>query len=122
MDGLLISGAGDAVDGDQLVFDYVHHPVRSGAQPVVVAPVAGLWGYGLSASWVFEKLGWGTARDPGAAAVRSAGQFDCVLQALAAKLPAVAAHLEAARPDILAFTAFPKAIWRQIWSNNRSSA
>ena len=24
----------------------------------------------------------------------------------------------AARPDILAFTAFPKAIWRQIWSNN----
>jgi putative transposase len=30
----------------------------------------------------------------------------------------VAAHLVAARPDILAFTAFPKAIWRQIWSNN----
>jgi putative transposase len=30
----------------------------------------------------------------------------------------VAAHLDAARPDILAFTAFPKAIWRQIWSNN----
>jgi len=45
-------------------------------------------------------------------------QFDRVLEALAAKLPAVAAHLEAARPDILAFTASPKAIWRQIWSNN----
>lgn len=25
---------------------------------------------------------------------------------------------EAARPDLLAFTAFPKQIWRQIWSNN----
>jgi len=24
----------------------------------------------------------------------------------------------AARPDILAFTAFPKAIWRQIWPDN----
>src|SRR5712691_5397179 len=33
----------DALDGDQVVFDYVHHPVRSGAQPVVVAPVEGLW-------------------------------------------------------------------------------
>ena len=34
------------------------------------------------------------------------------------KLPAVAEHLEAARADILAFTVFPKEIWRQIWSNN----
>ena len=34
------------------------------------------------------------------------------------KLPAVAEHLEDARADILAFTAFPKEIWRQIWSNN----
>ena len=32
--------------------------------------------------------------------------------------PAVAEHLEGAREDILAFTAFPKEIWRQIWSNN----
>ena len=32
--------------------------------------------------------------------------------------PPVAAHLDAARPDILAFTGFPKEIWRQIWSNN----
>jgi transposase-like protein len=32
----------------------------------------------------------------------------------------VAEHLEQARPDILAFTAFPKEIWRQIWSNNPS--
>ncbi|WP_281255234.1 transposase [Mycolicibacterium vulneris] len=27
-------------------------------------------------------------------------------------------HLENARPDLLAFTAFPKQISRQIWSNN----
>jgi transposase-like protein len=30
----------------------------------------------------------------------------------------VADHLEEARSDILAFTAFPKEIWRQLWSNN----
>jgi putative transposase len=34
------------------------------------------------------------------------------------KLPAVAAHLDTARADLLAFTAFPREIWRQIWSNN----
>jgi transposase-like protein len=45
-------------------------------------------------------------------------QFDRVLDALVGKLPAVAEHLEAARADVLAFTAFPKEIWRQIWSNN----
>jgi putative transposase len=27
-------------------------------------------------------------------------------------------HLELARADILAFTVFPKEIWRQTWSNN----
>jgi transposase-like protein len=47
-------------------------------------------------------------------------QFDRVLDALTDKLPAVAAHLDAARADILAFTAFPKEVWRQIWSNNPS--
>jgi putative transposase len=45
-------------------------------------------------------------------------QFDRVVDALAEKLPAVAEHHEAARADILAFTIFPKEIWRQIWSNN----
>jgi putative transposase len=45
-------------------------------------------------------------------------QFDRAISALEAKLPAVADHLETARADILAFTAFPKEIWRQIWSNN----
>ena len=33
-------------------------------------------------------------------------------------LPEVHDHLDAARDEVLAFTAFPKAVWRQIWSNN----
>jgi putative transposase len=45
-------------------------------------------------------------------------QFDRVLDALADKLPKVGEHLEQARADVLAFTAFPKEVWRQIWSNN----
>ena len=45
-------------------------------------------------------------------------QFDRLLDAVADKLPAVADHLEAARADALAFTSFPKEVWRQIWSNN----
>jgi hypothetical protein len=40
-------------------------------------------------------------------------QFDRILDALADKLPAVAAHLETACHDVLAFTAFPKEIWRR---------
>ena len=47
-----------------------------------------------------------------------ASQYDRIIDALADKLPTVADHLEAARPDLLAFTTFPKQIWRQIWSNN----
>ena len=45
-------------------------------------------------------------------------QFERILDALEGKLPAVAEHLENARADILAFSAFPQEIWRQIWSNN----
>ena len=33
-------------------------------------------------------------------------------------LPEVHAHLDEQGADVLAFTAFPKAVWRQIWSNN----
>lgn len=47
-----------------------------------------------------------------------AAQYDKMLDALADKLPEVADHLDQARADVLAFTAFPKEIWRQIWSNN----
>ena len=45
-------------------------------------------------------------------------QFDKLLDAVSGKLPAVFEHLDTARADLLAFTVFPKAIWRQIWSNN----
>jgi transposase-like protein len=51
-------------------------------------------------------------------AAEVAAQFGRVVTALEAKLPAVAEHLSAAREDLLAFTAFPREIWRQIWSNN----
>jgi putative transposase len=47
-------------------------------------------------------------------------QYNRILDALAAKLPTVVEHLDAARADVLAFSAFPKEIWRQIWSNNPS--
>jgi putative transposase len=45
-------------------------------------------------------------------------QFERVLDALEHKLPQCFAHLEAAREEILAFTVFPKEVWKQIWSNN----
>jgi putative transposase len=53
---------------------------------------------------------------PDAKAVHA--QFDKLLDTVAEKLPAVAEHLDAARADVLAFTAFPKELWRQVWSNN----
>lgn len=45
-------------------------------------------------------------------------QFDRVVEALAAKFPKAATHLAEARDDLLAFTAFPPEVWRQVWSNN----
>ena len=80
--------------------------------------------YAANLMAVTPKTAWGWVRallhsvydQPDAASVHA--QFDRVLDALHDKLPQVAAHLDAARADILAFTAFPKAIWRQIWSNN----
>jgi putative transposase len=53
---------------------------------------------------------------PGAASVRA--QHAQVVTALEAKFPQAAAHLDDAREDILAFTAFPREIWRQVWSIN----
>ncbi len=47
-----------------------------------------------------------------------AARYERMLDALAEKLPKVADHLDTARADLLAFTAFPTQIWRQIWSNN----
>jgi len=68
-------------------------------------------------SWGWVKALLHSVYDqPDAEAVHA--QFDRVVDALTEKLPNVAGHLEHARADILAFTAFPKEIWRQIWSNN----
>ncbi|TAM66962.1 MAG: IS256 family transposase [Microbacteriaceae bacterium] len=53
---------------------------------------------------------------PDTAAVNA--QFDRLIEYTAEKLPAVADHLGQAREDLLAFTAFPKDVWQQIWSNN----
>jgi putative transposase len=80
--------------------------------------------YAANLMSVAPKSSWGWVKallhsiydQPDADAVHA--QLDRVLDALTEKLPAVAEHLEAARPDILAFTAFPQEIWRQIWSNN----
>jgi putative transposase len=45
-------------------------------------------------------------------------QFDRVVDGLTEKLPRAATHLEEAKADLLAFTAYPREIWRQIWSSN----
>jgi transposase-like protein len=69
------------------------------------------------AQWGWVKAMLHSVYDqPDADAVHA--QFDRLLDAISEKLPTVAEHLDAARADILAFTAFPKDIWRQIWSNN----
>jgi putative transposase len=53
---------------------------------------------------------------PDATAVHA--QFDRVLEQLHGRFPEAAEMLADAAPDILAFTAFPFAHWKQIWSNN----
>ncbi|OBG87989.1 transposase [Mycobacterium sp. E136] len=69
------------------------------------------------ASWPWVKTLLHSVFDqPDAESV--AAQYDRIIDALADKLPKTVEHLESARPDLLAFTAFPKQIWRQIWSNN----
>jgi putative transposase len=80
--------------------------------------------YAANLMSVTPKSAWGWVKallhsvydQPDAESVQA--QFDRVLDALGEKLPAVAEHLDTARGEILAFTGFPKAIWRQIWSNN----
>jgi transposase-like protein len=80
--------------------------------------------YAANLMSVCPKSSWGWVKallhsvydQPDAASVHA--QYDRILDALTDKLPTVAAHLDAARADVLAFTHFPKEIWRQIWSNN----
>lgn len=69
------------------------------------------------ASWPAVKAMLHSVYDqPDTASVEA--QFDKLLQMVEPQLPAVHAHLDEARADILAFTTFPKGLWRQIWSNN----
>ncbi|ALE76828.1 transposase (plasmid) [Pseudonocardia sp. EC080625-04] len=71
------------------------------------------------ASWPWVRALLHSVYDqPDAASVHA--QFDRVLDGVADKLPKVSEHLDAARVDVLAFTSFPKEVWRQIWSNNPS--
>ena len=80
--------------------------------------------YAANLMAICPKHAWGGVKamlhsvydQPDAEAVHA--QFDKLLQTVADKLPEVHDHLDEARADILAFTAFPKEIWRQIWSNN----
>ncbi len=80
--------------------------------------------YAANLMAITPKSSWGWVKallhsvydQPDADAVHA--QFDRIIDTLTEKLPAVAEHLETARADLLAFTAFPKEIWRQIWSNN----
>lgn len=53
---------------------------------------------------------------PDGAAVRE--QLDEIVEKLTARFPVVAAMLAEAREDVTAFTAFPVAHWRKIWSTN----
>jgi putative transposase len=69
------------------------------------------------ASWPWVKTLLHSVYDqPDAASVHA--QYDRLIDAVTEKLPAAAQHLDEARADVLAFTAFPKELWRQIWSNN----
>ena len=73
---------------------------------------------------ITPKSAWGWVKallhsiydQPDAKAV--AAQFDRVVDTLADKMPTIADYLEEARADILAFTAMPREVWKQVWSNN----
>jgi len=51
-------------------------------------------------------------------AAQVVAQHERVVEQLAERFPAAAAHLAEAGPEILAFSGFPKEHWRQIWSTN----
>src|SRR5690242_8365643 len=53
---------------------------------------------------------------PDAEAVHA--QYARVVTAIAERFPDAADHLDDARAELLAFTAFPREVWRQSWSNN----
>lgn len=108
--------------------------VTSDAHPGLVAAIGATLGgaawqrcrthYAANLMSVTPKSSWPWVRallhsvydQPDAPAVHA--QFHRVVDALSEKLPTVAEHLQDAQPDILAFTAFPREVWRQLWSNN----
>src|SRR4051812_31983076 len=45
-------------------------------------------------------------------------QHGWVVASLETKYPDAAAHLDDVKADLLAFTGFPREVWKQIWSNN----
>jgi putative transposase len=47
-----------------------------------------------------------------------AAQWDHVEGMLAGRFPKAAALMHTAKPEVLAFSAFPRAHWRQVWSTN----
>jgi transposase-like protein len=53
---------------------------------------------------------------PDAEAVHA--QYARVVATIESRFPAAAEHLDAARDELLAFTAYPREVWRQVWSNN----
>jgi transposase-like protein len=69
-------------------------------------------------SWPFVKAMLHAVYDQDDAKAVNA-QFDLMLKGVESLgLAEVHDHLDRARADILTFTAFPKDIWRQVWSNN----
>jgi putative transposase len=66
---------------------------------------------GLGESLVAQRL-WPARCRGGARSVRPDRRR------LSRQAPGCCVHLEEARADILAFTGYPKDLWRQIWSNN----
>jgi hypothetical protein len=47
-----------------------------------------------------------------------AAQWDQVADTLSSSFPKVAAMMDEAKTDVLAFTAYPRTHWQKIWSNN----
>ena len=104
--------------------------VHAGLVEAVVANLSGAtWRryrthYAANLMTVTPKSAWPALKtmlhsvydQPDAAAVEA--QFDRLLDYTRDLLPEAADHLDAARADLLAFTAFPVEVWRQIWSNN----
>ncbi len=53
-----------------------------------------------------------------ASAEEISAQWDHVAETFAERFPKAAALMEGAKEEVLAFSAFPRAHWRQLWSTN----